>query len=268
MKKALLVISIVLIVSCNHSRNDEKLLKQIEGNWINDENYFSFTDSIITKFSIKDSCESYSYYIDSDTLKSSSNIVPKIKYWIYYSTNDTLKLYKIHGGIKEKIVLYKSLPKMKDKIFLDSLSYLTSFCYGDCPFFILKIFDNKQISYQGFIYVDSVGDYIGKLTNNQYQIVERLLSAINSDELPNDNLRALDIVHKKMKIIFHESNKQSIVIYNAYWTIPTNNPSKELRLLSNWFDYNYTKFYRSRISKFKVQKIFSYYPMYYNKAFN
>ena len=59
------------------------------------------------------------------------------------------------------------------------ISYESGSCYGKCEVFILRINYNKTIEYQGLKNVEKIGKYTAKISDKDFNDVEKLISKID-----------------------------------------------------------------------------------------
>ncbi len=105
---------------------------------------------------------------------------------------------------------------LSPRIFLTSIK--KSPCYGECPVFLLNIYESGYAEYKGVKHVELMGTYIGKLQDEQLTQLRDKIENLNSKEL-NDNylipnisdLPSTVIRTKKQNISYHKSLAPLIV---------------------------------------------------------
>lgn len=95
------------------------------------------------------------------------------------------------------------------------ISYESSSCYGKCKVFILKINHNKTIEYQGLKNVEKIGKYTAKISVNDFNEIEKLISKVD--------LMNIDSVYTSKSTDLH------LRILNLQWK----NQNKKILLFDN-----------------------------------
>jgi len=78
----------------------------------------------------------------------------------------------------EDTLILKKIKKQNSEVF-KSLTFLSSRCFGTCPVIYLEIDSVGNVLYDGLMYVENEGAYIGKLKNSELKVMENLISEID-----------------------------------------------------------------------------------------
>ena len=95
------------------------------------------------------------------------------------------------------------------------ISYESGSCYGKCEVFILRINYNKTIEYQGLKNVEKIGKYTAKISDKDFNDVEKLISKIdlkNIDSVYTSN--STDLQLRVLNIYKNKQNKRILLFDN------------------------------------------------------
>ncbi len=236
-------ISSVLLISCNSERSKKEIVNKIKGDWINDTCFYSFTESQLTNFTQNGNYKKEDFSIIDDSIVIHDNKFQNSnpKYYLYYSTQDTLKMFFYNNGQKNKLLLYKSNKASTDSIVIISGQLFSSFCFGTCPAFMVKINSDRAIEYTGFggDNVKLIGLYQGTITNDQVNILRSLISRIDEDKLFISDAIALDVPTSDLVIKFIKYKSCQVIQYHSLFHSTIELKSHELTLFYNFLQNIY-----------------------------
>ena len=194
MKFFYLLLSIIVLNSC--STNNKKL-ENIEGDWVGERDIssnnfiqrrlvYSFTGSS-SKF--PDPYSEYTHYLlEGETLNiyalEDSFFTTRINHYLILKYNlDSLVLS--HKDVSKNKIEIIRLTKIKPQNSLhpSKIYFSSSGCFGPCPSMFLEIDSTGVAKFYGRSNTDSLGFYLGKLSNSQYDILVSKIHNLKLDSI-------------------------------------------------------------------------------------
>lgn len=81
-------------------------------------------------------------------------------------------------------------------------------CFGTCPVEEMAIYSNGNMVYHGKDHVDHKGEYTAQLNEDQLELIQQKIEAVDWNEIPNEfGLQVTDLPEKKISLNSEKYNK-------------------------------------------------------------
>ena len=86
-------------------------------------------------------------------------------------------------------------------------------CYGTCPAYEIKIYDNLKVSLKGEMYLDQIGSFEAKISKARFSELIQLFSEANFFEFENKYYEAFSDLPTTYILFSHNGQSKEIMDY-------------------------------------------------------
>ena len=94
------------------------------------------------------------------------------------------------------------------------ISYESGSCYGKCAVFIIKLNENKTIEYQGLKNVEKIGKYTAKISVNDFNDIEKLISKVDLKSIDSVYTSNSTDLHLRILNINYNNQIKKILLFD------------------------------------------------------